>query len=176
MKKLTIVTYHFVRKKNSNIIFKNLKYLHINKFKKQIYFFKRNYNFIDPNFLELYKSGNKRLPNKPILLTFDDGYKDHFKYVFPILKKNNIKAIFFPITSTLNRSKIIQANIIQLLLSIVSFDKIYKELNELINYLSYKLKIKINLEVLIPIGLATSGKSSMYVFVSVNKSSECYYL
>jgi peptidoglycan/xylan/chitin deacetylase (PgdA/CDA1 family) len=149
MKKLTIVTYHFVRNRNCNKIFRNLKYLHVNKFKKQIFFFKKNYNFIDPNFLDLYQSGKKKIPNKPILLTFDDGYKDHFKYVFPILKKNGIKAIFFPITSTINTSKIIQANIIQLLLSVISIDKIYKELNQLIDYWSLRLKIKINLSQLI---------------------------
>ena len=56
MNNLTIVTYHFVRKKNKNTFFKNLKYLSITKFKKQVFFFKKNYNFIDPNYLELYKN------------------------------------------------------------------------------------------------------------------------
>ena len=30
---------------------------------------------------------NKEVPTNSILLTFDDGYFDNYKYVFPLLKK-----------------------------------------------------------------------------------------
>ncbi len=33
---------------------------------------------------------------KTSVLTFDDGYEDNFKYVFPILNKYKIKATFYP--------------------------------------------------------------------------------
>ena len=35
------------------------------------------------------------LPNKSILITFDDGYKDNFLVAIPILKKYNASAVFF---------------------------------------------------------------------------------
>ena len=38
------------------------------------------------------------LPNKPIVLTFDDGYADIYESVFPILKKYRMTATFYVIT------------------------------------------------------------------------------
>ena len=40
----------------------------------------------------------RRLPAKPVLLTFDDGHLDNFENLFLILKKRNEKVILFLIT------------------------------------------------------------------------------
>lgn len=39
------------------------------------------------------------LPEKPVVLTFDDGYIDHYTYVFPILQELGFTGTFFIITS-----------------------------------------------------------------------------
>lgn len=40
-----------------------------------------------------YVYNGKALPEKPIILTFDDGYFNNYAYAFPLLKKYNSKAV-----------------------------------------------------------------------------------
>jgi peptidoglycan/xylan/chitin deacetylase (PgdA/CDA1 family) len=39
-----------------------------------------------------------QLPSKPIIITFDDSYTDHYNYVFPVLQEFNFTGTFFVIT------------------------------------------------------------------------------
>ncbi|GAB6154205.1 hypothetical protein JCM17380_29550 [Desulfosporosinus burensis] len=40
------------------------------------------------------------VPDKPILLTFDDGYSDNYTEAWPILRQNGFKATFFIVTNS----------------------------------------------------------------------------
>lgn len=42
--------------------------------------------------------GKESLPERPVLITFDDGYIDNYQCAFPILKKHNMKACIFLIS------------------------------------------------------------------------------
>ncbi len=42
--------------------------------------------------------GKKTLPQKAVVITFDDGYQSFYDNAFPLLKKNNMQAIDFIIT------------------------------------------------------------------------------
>ena len=83
------IVYHKVKRYDRNFHFD--KFLHINNFKKQINFFQKKYNFIDC--LRLFDSKQKFRKND-IFLTFDDGLKVHYKYVFPFLKKKKLMEYF----------------------------------------------------------------------------------
>lgn len=48
---------------------------------------------------------NNPVPNKSVIITFDDGYKDNYKNAFPILKEFSFKATIFVITSTIDKEK-----------------------------------------------------------------------
>jgi peptidoglycan/xylan/chitin deacetylase (PgdA/CDA1 family)/glycosyltransferase involved in cell wall biosynthesis len=46
-----------------------------------------------------YRFGKKEPPPKPIMLTFDDGYKDNYTNAFPLLKKYNMTGVIFLVTN-----------------------------------------------------------------------------
>ena len=130
---VTVVMYHYVRDlKNSR--YPNIKGLDIDKFKKQIKFFKENYNFIKiEDIITYYKNPKeKKLPEKAILLTFDDGYKDHYTYVLPVLLENNIQGSFYIPTKCFQDKKVLDVNKIHFILEscIGEEDKILKDIEE----------------------------------------------
>lgn len=68
------------------------------------YLKKEGYTTISFKELIKYKEGKGKLPKKPIIITFDDGYKDNYEYAYPILKENNMKAAIFVIGSRIGKT------------------------------------------------------------------------
>lgn len=86
--------YHYVREiKKSK--YPNIKGLEFADFKRQIDFFIKNFDVLNnDDFIEIIKKG--KIPKKKsVLLTFDDGYNDHWKFVYPYLKKKKISGNFY---------------------------------------------------------------------------------
>ena len=61
------------------------------------------YNFITPRDLADVLDDKNSLPEKPVILTFDDGYRDFYTDVFPILKKYNARAVAFIVPNFLDK-------------------------------------------------------------------------
>lgn len=53
----------------------------------------RGYTPITVNQLAAYTRGKFKMPKKPVMITFDDGYQSDYVYAFPILKKYQFKAV-----------------------------------------------------------------------------------
>lgn len=53
------------------------------------------YNFITPSEAIQMLNGSIPLVIKPIILSFDDGYRDFYTDVFPIIKKEKVRAIVY---------------------------------------------------------------------------------
>ena len=56
------------------------------------------FNPVDLRDLHAYVSGQRSLPPRSIVLSFDDGYLDNWVFAFPILKKYGFKATIFVTT------------------------------------------------------------------------------
>ena len=61
------------------------------------------YHSISPDELFEGLAGTGALPENPVLITFDDGYKDNYTTAFPLLKKYGFKATIFVVTSFLGQ-------------------------------------------------------------------------
>ena len=53
----------------------------------------RGFTTVTVNDLIAYTRGEFDMPEKPVMLTFDDGYESDYVYVFPILKKYGVKMV-----------------------------------------------------------------------------------
>ena len=128
-----VVMYHYVKKVSENQ-YKKLKFLKLKEFNDQLNFFKSKFNVLENSqFIEIINS--KKIPKKPsVLLTFDDGYIDHYKTVFPILMKNKLKANFYPPVDVIKNHKLLDINKLHIILSKQN------NLNKILKFISNELK------------------------------------
>jgi peptidoglycan/xylan/chitin deacetylase (PgdA/CDA1 family) len=116
---ITIVMYHYVRDL-ARSRFPAIKGLSLERFRRQLDHIQAKYTPIAAeDLLEALSSAKKDLPPNPILLTFDDGYSDHFANVFPLLDARGIKGCFFPPVQAIVEHKVLDVNKIQFTLAAV---------------------------------------------------------
>jgi peptidoglycan/xylan/chitin deacetylase (PgdA/CDA1 family) len=92
---LTIVMYHYVRDLRRSR-FPGIKGLTIEQFRGQLQFLGKDHRFVGMDEVLAAMRNEAELPPRAVLLTFDDGYSDHYRYVFPILESMGIGGCFFP--------------------------------------------------------------------------------
>ncbi|GGC84309.1 hypothetical protein GCM10007216_13710 [Thalassobacillus devorans] len=75
------------------------------EFIKQMEFlYEEGYTVLNSKEFLLFMMNELEVPEKSVLLTFDDGYKDNFREAYPILKKYDFTALSFLITSIIPKS------------------------------------------------------------------------
>lgn len=86
------------------------------------YITQNGYTTITVSELVSYVYQGKALPQKCIMLTFDDGYYNNYYYAFPLLKKYKCKAVISPIVSV--TEKFTQSEDISVTYGYVSVDNL----------------------------------------------------
>ena len=66
-------------------------------------FLENGYTIISMKELALADSGKTELPDKPMIITFDDGYYSNYEYIYPILKQYQVKASIFVVTDKIGQ-------------------------------------------------------------------------
>jgi len=139
---LTIVMYHYVREL-ADSRYPEIKGLSVENFKNQLDYFAKHYTFIRMEDCLHSLKYHKPLPEKALLLTFDDGYIDHFLHVFPILSERNIQGSFFPPAKTIMENCLLDVNKIHHILAAVTNKQLLlEEVYRLINVYRHHYSLK----------------------------------
>ena len=117
-----VIMYHYVQNVDKRR-FSNLHARSISEFDNQI-------NYLDEKFQIIPAVDLAFQSNKKVVLTFDDGLKDHYKNVFPRLLKKNLFGQFFVSSAPLLKSIVLDVHKIQLLLASQNIDVLFKQLKD----------------------------------------------
>ncbi|AKL94807.1 putative xylanase/chitin deacetylase [Clostridium aceticum] len=99
-REIPVLTYHHILTEEENPYPDNGMIISVELFEKHMkYLHNEGFHTITLKELELFLKNEIRLPEKSVLITFDDGYKSNIVHAYPILKKYNQKAAIFIISS-----------------------------------------------------------------------------
>ena len=90
----TIVFYHYVRDVERTE-FPDIKALSPSAFAAQLDWLQMRFDVIDGSTFERAVRSGAGFNRPTALLTFDDGFVDHYEYVFPVLRSRGLGGIFF---------------------------------------------------------------------------------
>ena len=113
---LTIIMYHYVRDL-PRTRYPRIKGLLTEKFEGQLDYITKHYTVCSLGQIISAIRGEDRLPSNSCLLTFDDGFIDHYLTVFPRLEERGIVGSFYPPARAVGEHKVLHVHKIQFILA-----------------------------------------------------------
>jgi len=117
--RLTVVMYHYVRPITGSA-YPGIRGLELSDFEAQLEYITRHYNVISVADLVASVTDGKPLPDAPLILSFDDGYSDHYRHAFPVLKRRSLSGVFFPPACAVTERKMLDVNKVHYVLACTS--------------------------------------------------------
>ncbi|MCI4407014.1 MAG: poly-beta-1,6-N-acetyl-D-glucosamine N-deacetylase PgaB [Sulfuricurvum sp.] len=104
MNEFTILSYHEIADKSETL--DSTYAVSPSNFDQQMnWLIENGYHFVNIDDIINYRKHGKALPNKAVLITFDDGYQSVYDNAYPILKKHKIPFVIALVGSWLNGKK-----------------------------------------------------------------------
>ena len=113
---LNAVMYHYVRD-FQNTRYPGIKGLDVKAFERQLDFILKNFDVLSFDSLRQALFGEVNFERPSVVLTFDDGLKDHIEFVAPILMDRGVKGLFFPPSQPILEGRLLVVQAIQFVLS-----------------------------------------------------------
>lgn len=118
---LHVFTYHYVRDL-PNTPYPRIKGLLTSKFREQLAAFRERYEMATMESAIGFLDGVYSPRRDLCLLTFDDGLKEHYAEVTPLLHENGIQGAFFPITACVEERRVAPVHMNHFLMAALDFD------------------------------------------------------
>jgi len=74
-------------------------------FERQMEMIAKGFNAVSMDDIASFLKGARNLPPRAVAITFDDGYKDNFRFAAPILNRFGIRGTFYVLVDAVDRSK-----------------------------------------------------------------------
>src|SRR5579883_1511395 len=119
---LRVVMYHYVRDV-ARTPFPNLKGMLPDDFRHQVAELATQFEMASIESAMDFLTGEYRPRRDLCLLTFDDGLKEHYRDVTPILAEKRIRGVFFLITGCVDERKLAAVHLNHFLMAKMNFDE-----------------------------------------------------
>ena len=119
---LDVIMYHYVRD-FPRTRFPRIKGMATDNFRQQVDGLRKQYEMATLESALAFLAGRYRPQRDLCLLTFDDGLKEHYTDVLPILDERQIQGVFFIVTRCLEESRVIAVHKNHFLMAFLDFDE-----------------------------------------------------
>jgi peptidoglycan/xylan/chitin deacetylase (PgdA/CDA1 family) len=135
--------YHYVRDL-PNTPFPAIKGMMTDDFANQVVFLQEHFEMATLESALDYIAGKYRPMRHLCLLTFDDGLKDHFTTVLPVLADHRIQGIFFLITCAVESRRVVATHKSHFLIALLGFEDYRSEFIAALSELSPGTSIEVD--------------------------------
>ena len=125
--------YHYTRDLK-HTRYPSIKGMDVELLKKQLAFFQSSFNVVRMEQVIASINGEDKLPDKAILLTFDDGYIDNYMYALPLLEEFGYQGSFFIPGKTFTEHKLLDVNKIHYILACADVSQLVNDVKEKLDY------------------------------------------
>ncbi|MBO6576983.1 MAG: polysaccharide deacetylase family protein [Rhodothermales bacterium] len=132
MRRVTIIMYHYVRELEHSR-YPGIKGRSIDTFRFQLDHIARHFSPVSmAQVVHAARTGDD-LPPNAALLTFDDGYIDHYTVAFPMLAERGMPAAFFPPVGPAVRRELLDVNRVHFVLASADVQTLGREVDEAVD-------------------------------------------
>lgn len=140
LQNLTVVMYHYVRE-IFHSRYPEIKGLDTARFRFQLGWLQDHFTIVTMEQVLAAAEGKAQLPEKAALLTFDDGYSDHYATVFPLLMERGLQGSFYPPAKAIENHEVLIVNRIHFILASAGWKNIESLLAECFDLLEEYRKV-----------------------------------
>ncbi len=122
------IMYHYVRPDRADLPY--FRHLHVDDFEQQLDYFVEEYGAVtQADFLAALEAGE---PAPGVVLTFDDGLKDHYDYALPRLQARGLWGLFYVPTGVYAAGRLLDVHRVHLLLGRNGGAAVFAALQEIV--------------------------------------------